>query len=126
VTDKSIKKLTKLTVMNIEGMYKITYESLKRLTNLTELRIHDFGNDDYNFERMTQLKKLELCGGVNVANYSICGLTGLEFLSLFRNDVTNRDIQALTNLKELYLEDMNNIKRSKLHLPNLAKFVQKK
>jgi len=74
---------------------------------------------------MTQLKKLELYGGVNIARHSIGDLTGLEVLSLFRNDVTNNDIRCLTNLKELYLEDMDNIKRSKLHLPDLEKFVQK-
>jgi Leucine-rich repeat (LRR) protein len=88
----------------------VTYRSLKYLTNLTAMSLCNNEIEDYELATFSKLKSLKLYDGVFVTGESIRFLTGLESLSLYSQYyVTNRDILGLKNLKELYINDCNQI-----------------
>jgi hypothetical protein len=98
VTDDMILRYPNLEVFYCSA-HQVTNECLKRLTNLTELR---------------------LAHNKNIESKSIAGLLKLTSLDLRYNDrIENETIAKLTNLKRLSLECNHKISIGLLSLPNL-------
>lgn len=77
-----------------------------------------------NINKLTNLKLLKFYDESEVTGRAIRKLTKLETLRLCGHEISNKDINMLTNLKKLYLDNCEDINKSKLKLPNLVKFVQ--
>lgn len=116
VTDISIKKLTNIEYINFHAT-NITFKSLKYLTNLTNMR-----TDIKINKKLTRLKSLSISEYSNNNCKSLRYLTRLEKLKLYDDiQITNRDIQQLTNLRKLFLSNCGSIKKEKIRLPYLTK-----
>jgi hypothetical protein len=123
ITTKSIKRMKDHKKYRIDN---ITYKSLKCLTRLTTIYINGLEIEDDDFGKLTNLRSLELNINVNITGSSIRRLTGLESLRLRGHSfVYNKDIYGLTNLTELYLDDCWGIDGRKVadRLPKLIHYV---
>ena len=105
IADNSVKLLTNLTYLNLEGDRVITYNSLKELPNLTSLNLS--GNDiimDNDIKQLTNLTSLVLESNEIITDNGIKGLTNLTFLNLDNNgSITNDGIKGLINLTTIIL-----------------------
>ena len=103
--------MTNLTNLSLVWNSKITGSCVNNLTNLTHLRYLQgrYGNSKVNFDKLTNLRSLNLDFDDSISDDKLSKLTNLTHLSLDENGkITNKGISTLSNLTSLVLIDNNN------------------
>ena len=111
ITDNSIKFLTNLTQLNINNT-KITGKSIKYLTNLTHLEMgQTLGTiKDEDLGDLTRLTYLDLSWNENITNKTLYRLTNIRSLVLARNsNITSSSVKSLPNLTMLNISNNDTI-----------------
>lgn len=105
ITDKSIKYLSKLRVLNLSSNHIITDEGIKNLINLKSLNLYLNENiTDEGIKNLSKLEMLDISGNMNITNYGIQNLLNLKELHLIKNSIITDDgIKKLYNLEILDL-----------------------
>lgn len=102
ITNKGISELINLKFIDLSGNPNITDEGLSRLTNLTKLNLRNNKViTDKGLQTLTKLVKLNVSYNNLITDNGISNLTNLTSLNVYRSEITNYGITALSNLKIL-------------------------
>jgi hypothetical protein len=100
ISNACLMRLTNLKKLNIEGNGAITNKSLIHLTNLVSLSANSLISNK-SLCHLTKLVSLRLYDNLKVTGASIKQLPNLTSLTLDYVNITNDDIQSLTQLIQL-------------------------
>jgi len=97
----SFKNLTNLTSLNLFKDKIITDKVLKKISNISELTLHETAITDSSLIYHTNIKRLTLLESPSVTDKSIKKLINLEYINFCSTNITFRSLKHLTNLTKM-------------------------